>query len=323
MKKDLLELQREAGITYDDGAVVQKVYAALLVFERNREAGKQGVISTFENRWVFVDKDHHGEIAPGEAWICSLIPYNGYSGQVYYATPLSKVDEGLVMRLQPEIAKGIEDRLWEKHRSLYDSKFDSKAREEMTRTIQAALEEKHKADIASKDATISDLENRVRELRNKLAEGGARGGYIGLSSDEIVLTSEEQPPLPAPAQAPASGKGTTDETTSAVARTVSEPGVQQQAADLFGIGRRAVVRNVVIRGDDVSCPDFPDGNYFVHISPDKKRLLIRYNEHGGVICRNGTMAIHGLRFMPGCGEDEENRPDAEYSSRLGGVLINL
>lgn len=322
MKMDFLDAQKEyiekEGIPYGDGEI-GRFYIDLLTFQPNREYGKQGVISRFKGRIAFVDKDHVREVGPGDSFICRIDPFSGDVGIVYYAIPLIKIDEGVVMRLQPETARAIEDRLWEKHRSLYDSRFDSRAREEMTLRIQSELDESHRKDLADRDGRIEELEKRIRDLRNRLAEGRGQDSGIQLSSEEIVLSSDVPPPAPA-ARMPEPAE---DAAASATDGMFAPSQPTSQKSDLFGIGKRMRIGDITIRGDVVSCPRFPDGNYFVHISPDKRRLLIRYNEQGGAICRNGNLLVHGLHFMPGCGTGEENHPDGEYNDRFDGVLISL
>ena len=66
---------------------------------------------------------------------------------------------------------------------------------------------------------------------------------------------------------------------------------------------------------------FEDGRYFVHVSPNRKIMLIRRHDDGGVFCVNHQLMIQDLERLSAFSERKELK--AEYSQKYNVILVHL
>ena len=66
---------------------------------------------------------------------------------------------------------------------------------------------------------------------------------------------------------------------------------------------------------------FDDGKYFVHVTPNRKQMLIRRHDEGEVFCVNHQLMIQDLERLSAFETEKELK--AEYSSKYDGILVHL
>ena len=73
--------------------------------------------------------------------------------------------------------------------------------------------------------------------------------------------------------------------------------------------------------ETLRCEGFPDGKYFVHISPKKNILVIRKHEFGSALCIDQRIRLEGLGELSPF--TEKVRLVAEYNQKYDGILVYL
>lgn len=288
---------------------------AVLTFRPNPR--KNGIISEYKSIYVFPDQD--SDIQPGEPYLCLLTPYDGPRGLVYYAKAVRKIDTGLLMEIDPKVREDIVNNLWSRHGSQFEKRFEEKYLVTLQNRIEQETRDGHLAALAAKDEDIKALRMQIGELRNRLAENRPDPEGYRLESDEVVLTSDEEereqiPRMPAPTVPQAQP----------VQYREDAPQVQQ-TGDPMARSRPRYRYDVTINGNILRCSALEEGEkYFVHVSPDTRKLLIRPNEEGRVLCINNALCIAGLKEIFNVGEPgQDNHLEAEFSDRYGGMIVHL
>lgn len=337
----------------DDGEISsEKKYVDMLTFNRNPK--KDGVMSHYKAKPTFINPwDYEGEeVLPGDTYICSLSPT--YDGTSYYATPIKKVDMSVIMATSQEFIKVAMDKIWENHKDQIMDRFRDRYLDEVTKNVAEGLEEKHRDEIDAKEQENESLRAEIHRLRSQAdarewnpemtAESGATAGFHRLTSDEIVLSSDEaadeEPDEPVV-------ETTVEEAPQAVAEPEFPP-IREHPSSLemkypvfeyrsLGEVQRPEYDNPMVRvqspvryrvsifSNSITCDSFiNDARYFVHVSPDKRNLLIRPNEYGTVTCVNHTISVAGLDRLYSKKEGQMSvEYTGEYNPNLEGMLIKL
>lgn len=311
---DFLDWQKEEGVAGAvRSAVTSRIHILRFVF--NEEKG-QGYISRLDRVIVFVDPYFQGDSPKdNEYWVCDVKPNNN----VFLATPIVKVTSSFLMGLDDKIREEIYDALWNSSKKDLLPVLENRYRESAMISAREQLAKEHQEEIDSLRATISTLETQLKQNRILLQSKTAQ------ANDEIVLTSadvaersvqavpvqsahpeQSMPPrIPQSYNAPA--PGIPESIRVSDGRSASSATVQYT---VFREGRNLI-----------SSDSFLDDRYFVHISPNRKYLVVRPNPYGEVICVNRMLQLQGLGDLSPF--VERRQLYAHYSPKYGGMLIEL
>ena len=146
----------------------------LLRFEENEQwdEGKDRLMSRLPDRTpVFLENGHKDDVRTNETWICML---DRKCGRFAFATPIRRVDEFLLMKMDPESKDMILDMLWERHRDelmeSFEERYGNQASDDCERSTD---EDDHTAD------EIARLSERIIELEEKSRGQTVRLRYRG------------------------------------------------------------------------------------------------------------------------------------------------
>jgi hypothetical protein len=269
----------------------------VLEFETNRVLGGNGLVAyTDDNSMVFLKSGYEDVVRQGEIWLCSVIKNdNG----IRYAKPLEQVTLAMLMQMSDELRRSIEDSLWDRNRSAYDKAFRERFISEEYDRIRREIQQENKQ-------TVMDLENRINELETQLEQKKfALESMRYDERDEIVLSSDpvRQPVAP----------------TFRRMYPEDEPLQYHDADRRMEMPRAFKVRRFGPRS--FQSEFFTGRRCFVHISPSRKYVLVRFHDDGNIYCFNHTISIGGLERISEYVEGAEY--NAEYNKKYEGILINL
>jgi hypothetical protein len=269
----------------------------VLEFEVNRKfKGISGLVAfTDDNSMVFLRSGYEEVVRPGEIWLCSV---SKNENGIKYARPMDQVTLSMLMQMNENLRRAIEDSLWERNRQVYEDAFRQRFMVEEYARVRSEIDEESRK-------TVSDLESRIHELEIQLEQKqfALESMSVGMDDEEITLSSE---PLRATQQ-----QGATQYRDAEPLRA-EEPGRQP-------LPRAFKVRRFGPRS--FQSEYFTGRRCFVHISPSRKYVLVRFHDDGNIYCFNHTISIGGLERISDYVEGAEY--NAEYSKRYEGILINL
>ncbi len=289
----------EQGV-YDNkfGSLVKDIDRYMVLeFEVNRTfKGISGLVAyTDDNSMVILRSGYEDVVRPGEIWLCSV---SKNENGIRYARPMDQVTLSMLMQMNENLRRAIEDSLWERNKAVYEESFRQKfMAEEYARVKSEVDEENRKA--------VSDLESRIHELEIQLEQKqfALESMSVGVDDEEITLSSE--PRAAVQEQAPQRY------------REVDAPRLDEDSRQ--SLPRAFKVRRFGPRS--FQSEYFTGRRCFVHISPSRKYVLVRFHEEGNIYCFNHTISIGGLERISDYVEGAEY--NAEYSKRYEGILINL
>ena len=268
----------------------------LLEFEVNRKFGGKGLVAyTDDNNMVILRSGYEDVVRQGEIWMCSVTKNdNG----IRYARPMEQVTLSMLMQMNENLRRAIEDSLWERNKSAYMDAFRERFAEEEYSKIKEELEKENRKKIGELEAKISDLETQLEQKRFALETMAADS-----PDEEITLTSEPmRPALPA-----------------AQTRYPGEESIHFEQDGKPSFPRAFKVRRFGPRS--FQSEYFTGRRCYVHISPSRRFVLIRFHESGNIYCFNRTISIGGLEKISEYVEGAEY--NAEYSKKYEGILIHL
>jgi len=291
----------------------------VLTFEPNQK--KPGLISFHNETAVFLDWNSDQTVMAGDTWLCKL----RLQDRVYYAMPILKITPVILMGFSTELCNSIVDALWQKNRKDYESIFESRYKETMYARISEEM-------ASERENEIESLKQRITELERDLdASRFAIDAASGMDSirDEIELSSD---PIPVNAKAKEAPQEpiqnmiapVEDERPQSFESFVQRPPERAFASSV--VEMMAPARNVTVSVQHVSdkllySESFPNGKYFVHVSPNQKFMLIRADSEGPVYCVNHHIMLNDLgKIIP---FKEESVLKAEFSPKYRGILIHL
>ncbi len=267
----------------------------VLEFETNRVLGGGNLVAyTDENSMIFLKSGYEDVVRPGEIWLCSV---SKNDNGIRYAKPLEQVTLAMLMQMSDDLRRSIEDSLWERNRSAYDEAFRERFIGEEYERIRDEVQNESRQ-------TVEDLESRIRDLETQLEQKRfALESMRYGERDEIILSSDPVRQV----ERPSYRMMYPDDEPSQDARgRLVPPGAfkvrrfgPRSFQSEFFVGRRC----------------------FVHISPSRKYVLVRFHEDGNIYCFNHTISIGGLERIYEYVEGAEY--NAEYSKKYEGILINL
>jgi len=280
---DMLKLQAELSEEYGLGDEDWNGIkrSAILTFTLDN-GGK--VKSSYMNKHVFRHRDSEKTISLGETWICSLQSMGTY----YFAKGLVRIDPSFLFELKKEQMDEIGSYIWEKYRHIIEpelkAKYDEEA-EKKTNQATESIRNEYEDKIAGLNEEIDKLVQR--DMKNK--------HVIASLEEELNTVSKHAAPAPA---APA----------------------QEQA--FYPYPAQPVRVSVRRDGpDSIYSESFNRSRYFVHLSYDRRTILIKAHEEGNVLCMNNRIVLEGLSAISTFGEQYDMV--TEYNPRYGGIQIYL
>lgn len=324
LTEDYHELSERFGIDEDeypeDSFKSDMRRYAILVFKSNPK--KEGLIAMYKRKVTFLNWSYKGEpIEPGDHVLCTVEEELEHN----VATPVMKITPSILMGLSSEMRDAIVDALWDKNRKDYEDNFEKRYKNEI---YERAKEETK----AEKDSLIAEYEERIANLTNQLAAARFAMDVASKNSDsdEIELSSD---PVEEKSDRKSEGRPRMiDESLQIDSEEQrprnSEPSVLRsdpimpRYRDLLNFYRGSGVIEVQrVAQRAIYSEDFEDGRYFVHVSPNKKLMLIRKHEEGEIFCVNHQIMIQDLERLYPFTEKKDLK--AEYSSKYDGVLVHL
>ncbi len=268
----------------------------LLEFEVNRKFGGKGLVAyTDDNSMVILRSGYEDIVRQGEIWMCSVTKNdNG----IRYARPMEQVTLSMLMQMNENLRRAIEDSLWERNKSAYMDAFRERFAEEEYSKIREEVEKENRKKIGDLEAKISELETQLEQKKFALETMAADS-----SKEEITLTSE---PVRSPRPA-------------AQPWTPRDEPLRLEKDGFPYLPRAFKVRRFGPRS--FQSEYFTGRRCYVHISPSRRFVLIRFHESGNIYCFNSTISIGGLEKISEYVEGAEY--NAEYSKKYEGILIYL
>jgi hypothetical protein len=286
---DLLELAKAAGLA-EAAARAQQARnesVQLISFVPNRERGRDLPVGhhPVTNRVVFPDLKRDGAgIKAGETYFCDLVEYHPAAGPpVYYANPIRRVDPSFLFDLHPSQVEQVIAAVMRSSQSQVLQQARAK--------IQMEVEEATKSQLSSQKSELDSLrvENAsLRETVSMLREGPTQSGV---------------------------------HKSSAPSQTVGEVGLTVQPAatrDAIPLTPAQVDRPAA---EVLSSPLLRDGRYFVHVSPDRKKLFIHNHHEGNLDAASSRLGVPGLSVLRPF--DRQESLHAVIDQRVGGLIVDL
>lgn len=281
----------------------------------------KNIVSLHEGCIVFIDPKYNGEqVNRGDIWLCSIRSVS----TVYNAIPLRKITASILMGMDDSLRHDIIDALWKTNRRAFEDIFREKYSSEVYNRARNEAREQYEAQLREKDVRISELEKEVSQGRYMLSMRASSDQQDGiqLRSDDVVATASIDQPAPVTVPVSTSVQSETAPTfqwsNNYVAPGIPEMRYWEEHAQTRRNYRFNIER---VSPETLKCEGFPDGKYFVHISPKKNILVIRKHDYGSALCIDGRMRLDGLgELVP---FKEREKLVAEYNQKYDGVLIHL
>ena len=321
-KIDLIEWQ--ASHRFDDEETEKlleefsnQLHILTFILDRNGT----NVISLQNGCIIFVNRDFQFEVSVGDTWICKLTPAHNCA----YATPLMKITLNDVLNFNEQLRENVLRVLWQKHGSDLKVIFDNRYKSE----LQSKIAEELKTDYEEKINRISkekeEIEDELHQTRFQLKSQETSSAvdleeFIFLGTDDKVTKSDPNMDLP---KSPEFQSDVVVESYPIRSTDGSPPSVGQISAPQIKRTVAVTQKYEVMRigPDTISSPSFTDNNYFVHISPDYKLLVIRPDEDGDVYCINKMIRLKDLGLVSGF--TSRKFLAAEYNEQYRGMLVRL
>ncbi len=293
------------------GDVVESL--ELLTFFKNPDKMRTDPVARhpLDGLIVFPDKRKQGAvIKPGETYFCEVTTHDTSAGStIHYANPVVRVDPSFMFDLRPDQVGRLVDALLETSKEPLLEQARAQIRAQVERAVKADMDglgrERDEARAALDEARASlgrageevarlrleaiGLAERVRELEARDGAGAAPPSTAGAAAP------------PAAAAAPPTSGG------------VAWPQVEGPEALAFPVHRPSP--------EHLESTRLSYGRYFVHVSPDRRVLLVRPHPDGNLPAVGGRLSVPSLGLLrPFSGpEDLAARTDP----RTGGLLVDI
>lgn len=236
------------------------------------------------NMRVYVNRDYLDQVSAGDTWVCSL-ELNPNGGN-WFARPIMRFDASFFADLREDQIDRMAAELWKRNPNVVLPKLKEMYREALAGEISKEKESELKAkddEIAALKQSLADAERKARE-------------------DEGIIESLRKDAARAPAKAPSVA-----------------PAVSPMQPYLGSSTMRFDVERV--GPDTIASESFDSPRYFVHITGDRKMLLLRPDPNGHCVCTDGEISLYGLGMLSP--ESPARNLVAEYSPRFGGIVVYL
>jgi len=266
---------------------------------------EKGYVSgMYHGKTVYRDSYHEADIVPGDIWIVSL-SLNPKTGANYFAKPLMKIDGSFLYQMKKDQIDSLAKYLWDNNRVILEPVMEEIYKDVAAEQIANAVKEQ----TAALESQIEKLKDDLSEQQRLNAEDKAIIESMEKENELLsakVLVMENSPGvIVSPQPIPEVKKQTATESTEEFKEQVKPP------------------KSIIIRTgpDTIRSDGFGKARYFVHMSSDHSRLLIRDDKNGNVVCMEKTITLSGLNsILP---FSEECVMQSEYSPKYGGILVYL
>lgn len=276
------------------------------------------LVSEIEAMLVHIDRDYSNiGVKEGDVWLCSVELRK--SGRSYNAKPLRRITYTSIMSLSEDITKDIIAQLWETKSHGFLTTFAEMYKDQVASETRRAVE-------AEYEAKIDELNERIRYQNGQLVRSNMIISGMGdQQCDGVELTSEEEPdPMgPRPERTLEAPLGRRDRAPMLMfRRSVHVPGMPEIQRPEFQVDQLSYsVKAERLTDEIIRCDGLRDGNYFVHITPSGKYIVVRPSRYGQVVCSRQCLYLSGLdRFREFQGREELG---GEYSPYYEGLIIYL
>lgn len=300
--KDLLDLQRLAAEEGRERALRARLDTLQLVtFARNTEPGHSDPLGRHPSngRPVFPDTRKQGaEIKSGETWFCEMEEYRpAGSAPVYYGNPIVKVDASYLFDLRPSQV----DKLLAALQQTSQPTLLDLARKSIQTELEKSAQAKVEAMAKERDSARAESDSLHSEVA-RLTESAA------ILRREVEALKTSSPTKEA-------------EVSEGPARQLMSDAVPA-GIDWIPIGNSSTA-TLVDRpsAGKIRSGHLRDGRYFVHVSPDRRLLLIRYHPEGNLVATGKCLDIPSLDVLRPFDRPEQLR--CSFEPRGGGLLVRL
>lgn len=291
------DMQKSPGKYGIDSDLLEEFKDCIDFITFGANARAEGVISEYNGMIVFPERGFESTFQENETWLCLLKRYE----TVIKVKPIEKLDSSFFFDLKAEQVDKIVDILWQKNKDLLEPALEKKFLNDK-KEIKPEIIDKYEKEIQRLKIQISDFEQYtaadkqiIKSLQVELIDSLQKNNKaINVSGETIKSKSISETPSPP----------VFDEFTK---------------ASKYQFLQKIVIER--IEPDTISSKSFVESRYFVHISKDKKLLLVRPHTYGDVICTYNKIDLIGLGVMAPF--DIPKELNAEYSHTYGGILINL
>lgn len=287
---DLLELARAAGLAEATARAqhARNESVQLITFVPNRDRGRELPVGRHPvtNRVVFPDMKRDGAtIKAGETYFCDLVEYHPSVGPpVYYANPIRRVDPSFLFDLHPNQVDQVIAAVMRSSQAQLLQQARAK--------IQLEVEEATKSQLSRLESELDSLRAENESLRGKLS-------HSKVGANQIPATKTTRGGPPTAESISAQGQPTSlARTTSPTSIQVSRPSADELSSSLLGEGR-----------------------YFVHVSPDRKKLFIHNHSEGNLPATHSSLKVPGLSVLRPF--DGRESLYALVDQRVGGLVVDL
>jgi hypothetical protein len=261
---------------------------------------------------VFPDKRRQGgTIKAGETYFCEVREHeSGFGSTIYYADPVIRVDAGFLFDLRPDQVGKLVDALLEAAKE----PLLEQARAQIGSQVERAVRTEMEALRRERDEAAAALDGARSQLGQSQEEAARlRLESIGLA--ERVGELED-------AAGSAAGAPARDLTAGGAPSTPAAVPGQDGAAwtALSGPGPMALaIRRPSPEHLESTQLTYP--RYFVHVSPDRRVLLVRPHPEGNLPAVGGRLTVPTLGMLRPFSGPEELA--ARTDPRSGGLLVDI
>ena len=261
---------------------------------------------------VFPDKRRQGGlIKVGETYFCEVREHeSGFGSTIYYADPVIRVDAGFLFDLRPDQVGKLVDALLEAAKEPLLEQARAQIRSQLEKAARTDLEvlrrERDEAAAALDGARAQLVQSQDEVARLRLES-------IGLAE----RVRELEGAAGSTAATPARGEGAGG----APSAPAAVPG--QDGATWTTLGGPGPMALPIRRPtpEHLESTQLSYSRYFVHVSPDRRVLLVRPHPEGNLPAVGGRLTVPTLGMLrPFSGPEElATRTDP----RTGGLLVDI
>ena len=321
MKIDLLELQKK-GIIAGDIDRMELEYEDSIASIRilNFIVGNNGLpIAHIGKKVVLPERDYAGMVEPGDIWFCVVKEKDTYC----LAYPFKKVTAAIYSELDTESIRILVEALYNSNKQLMDQRMKELAMEEAITKVAEDMNKSIRNEMDALKIEMDRLNNENSMLRS-LSDCNASEGHIILTSEEDTIPEvRESEHVPVTVEAPHMEPVPAEAPIIPYIYNAPAPGLPSMGMnEPIGESGPSGYEVKLLPGYRIYSPSFTEDRYFVHISYNKKYMLVRPHNKGSVICMNNQnyLIISDLENMI---KDGPAVLGAEYNRKYCGLLIDL
>jgi hypothetical protein len=307
-RKDFMDFQREHAGDIDraDMMARRRESIQIVTFTKNRDLGRMDPVGRHPANGfvVFPDKRRlGGGIKPGETYFCELqehVPPG--TNPIYYANPITRIDPGFLFDLRADQVVSMIDALG---RSALGQLTD-----QVRAQVRAQLEAATRAELDSLREQATSARAEADLLKAELGRQQEENGTLRLESEGLAQRIKELE------EVAREEREASPPTAAAIA--VAPGGGGWQALGVPEVAVHAVRRT---DADRLESAFFADGRHFVHVSPDRRMLMVHPHGEGNLPAVGRRLVVPGLGVLRPYDGPEEL--PARVDIRTGGLLVDI